>query len=28
MEEPMSSEKPKGNKPVHEIPDGAIKVSI
>jgi len=28
MEEPMSSEKPKGNTPVHEIPDGAIKLSI
>jgi hypothetical protein len=27
-ENPAGNETPKGNKPVHEIPDGALKVTI
>ena len=27
-ENPTATENPKGNKPVHEIPDGLLKVSI
>ncbi len=27
-ENPEGNEKPKGNKPVHEIPDGLLKVTI